>query len=194
MLPAISSNALNLCVWDENMRKSPKTKNSSIKALTIRQPFPELILRRRKPFEIRSWKTNYRGPLLIHSAMRVKSEFAKKLGLNPERLTTGAFVGVAVLSDVRPYSRADSRLLHARRAGGGWYPYLFSWVLKKPLRITNPIKAKGKLRLFTVSASVARLVKPYVRMLQIGSKKEASRHWIEVIYMRTILRRCIWQV
>ena len=28
-----------------NMRKSPKTKKPPIKALTIRQPFPELILR-----------------------------------------------------------------------------------------------------------------------------------------------------
>src|SRR5208282_5722536 len=97
-----------------NVRKSPNSKKSSIKALTIRQPFPELILRKRKHVEIRSWRTHYRGPLLIHAGMRMDSEFARELGLNPEKLTTSAFVGVAVLSDVRPYTRADSKLLKKR--------------------------------------------------------------------------------
>ena len=73
-----------------------------IRALTIRQPFPELIFRKRKPYEIRSWK--YRGPLLIHSATKVETDCARESGLNPELLTTSAFVGVAILSDVRPYT------------------------------------------------------------------------------------------
>ena len=140
------------------MRKSPNSKKSSIKALTIRQPFPELILRKRKHVEIRSWRTHYRGPLLIHAGMRMDSEFARELGLNPEKLTTSAFVGVAVLSDVRPYTRADSKLLKKRRAGGGWYPNLFSWVLTKPRRLSTPIKAKGRLGLFGVSRAVERLI------------------------------------
>jgi len=138
--------------------KSPKTKKPSIKALTIRQPWAELILRGRKPFELRSWKTHYRGPILIHSAMKVNSYFARELGLNPEKLITGAFVGVAVLSDVRPYTRADSKLLKERRAGGGWYPNLFSWVLTKPRRLSAPIKAKGRLGLFGVSRAVERRI------------------------------------
>jgi hypothetical protein len=66
--------------------KSNKTGGEAIRALTIRQPFPELILRKRKPFEIRSWTTNYRGPLLIHSAAKVKGECAKESAMrsNPE--------------------------------------------------------------------------------------------------------------
>ncbi len=140
------------------MRKSPNTKEPSIKALTIRQPWAELILRGRKPYELRSWKTNYRGPLLIHSAKRMDTEFARKLGLNPENLIAGALVGVAVLSDVRPYTREDSRLLKKRRAGSGWYPNLYSWVLTKPLRISPPIKAKGQLGLFSVSRAVERRI------------------------------------
>lgn len=156
--------------------KSSRAVGSTIRALTIRQPFPELILRRRKPYEIRSWKTNYRGPLLIHSAMKVKSEFATELGLSPEKLTTSAFVGVALLSDVRPYTREDSRLLKKRRAGGGWYPNLFSWVLKKPLRLARPIKAKGQLGLFAAPASVAKMMRPYTRRLPALPHKAASLH------------------
>jgi len=149
--------------------KSSKGKAgyTEIRALTIRQPFPELILRRRKPYEIRSWRTNYRGPLLIHSAAKIETDCARESGLKPETLMTSAFVGVAVLSDVRPYTRADSNLLNQKRAIGGWSPGQFSWVLKKPLRFARPIKATGKLGLFTVPSPVARLVRPYLRKLKI---------------------------
>jgi len=145
--------------------KSSKGKAGyrEIRALTIRQPFPELILRRRKPYEIRSWKTNYRGLLLIHSAAKVKTDCAEEAGLNADALMTSAFVGIAVLSDVRPYTRADSKLLNQRRAIGGWSPGQFSWVLKKPIRFARPIKANGKLGLFRVPPSVARLVQRYVK-------------------------------
>jgi activating signal cointegrator 1 len=149
------------------MSNSQKTRDGTrIRALTIRQPFPELILRRRKPCEIRSWRTNYRGPLLIHSAAKVKMDCAKESGLKAETLTTSAFVGVALLSDVRPYTRADSKLLNQKKAIGGWSPGQFSWVLEKPIRFARPIKAKGKLGLFRVPPSVARLVQRYVRRLK----------------------------
>jgi hypothetical protein len=118
-------------------------RNPPMKALTTRQPFAESILRGRKPFEIRCWRTHYTGPFLIHSGMRMDSELARELGLNPEKLPTSAFVGIAILSEVRPYAREDARLLTKRRAGEGWHPYLFSWVLKKPFRLPRPIKAKG---------------------------------------------------
>jgi ASCH domain-containing protein len=140
------------------MRQAANTKKPSIKALTIRQPFPELILRGRKPFEIRSWRTHYRGPLLIHAGMKIDSERARESGLNPEELTTSAFVGVAVLSDVRPYTREDAKLLKKNQAGGGWEPNLFSWVLKEPRRFPTPTKAKGRLGLFGVSRAVERRI------------------------------------
>ena len=95
--------------------KSPGTKKPRIKALTIRQPWAELILRGCKPYELRSWRTNYRGPLVIHAAMKIDVEDARRLGLNPEKLIVGAFVGVAILSDVRPYSREDARLLQKKK-------------------------------------------------------------------------------
>lgn len=34
-------------------------------ALTVRQPFAELIAQRRKRLELRCWSTEYRGPLII---------------------------------------------------------------------------------------------------------------------------------
>jgi ASCH domain len=137
--------------------KSSKAKNRSNKALTIRQPWAELILRGRKPFELRTWKTKYRGPVVIHAAAKIDAADARQLGLNPEKLITSAFVGVAVLSEVRPYTRDDAMLLKRRRAGFGWFPHNFSWVLKKPRRI-SPVRGKGQLGLFKVPKAVERRV------------------------------------
>src|SRR5437016_5390966 len=106
------------------MKRSKPTKANKppIKALTIRQPWAELILRGRKPFELRTWRTKYRGPLVIHAAAKVDAWDARHFGLNPEKLITSAFVGFVILSDVRPYTREDARLLKKRRAGYGWFP------------------------------------------------------------------------
>jgi hypothetical protein len=91
--------------------ESPKSTNGEVKALTIRQPWAELILRGRKPFELRTWRTKYRGPLVIHAAAKVDAWDARHFGLNPENLVTGAFVGFAILKDVRPYTRVSGKSL-----------------------------------------------------------------------------------
>jgi hypothetical protein len=119
--------------------KAPKTSKPPIK-VTIRQPRAELILRGRKPFELRTWRTKYRGPLVIHAASKIDVWEARHCGLNPENLITG--VGFAILADVRPYTRTDARLLKRRHAGFGWFPHNLSLVLKKPRRIPQS-KAKG---------------------------------------------------
>ena len=138
-------------------RRPSKPKKTPIKALTIRQPWAELILRGRKPYELRTWRTKYRGPLVIHAAAKVDKWDARHFGLDPESLVTSAFVGFAILSDVRPYTREDARLLRKRRAGHGWFPQNLAWVLRKPRRI-SPVKAKGQLSLFRVPKVVERRV------------------------------------
>lgn len=139
--------------------KALDERGQSARALTIRQPWAELILQGRKPFELRSWTTKYRGPLVIHSAGKVDAEDAIRLGLDPDKLVTGAFVGVALLTDVRRYTRRDASLLKKKRGNiGGWYPDLFSWVLTKPRRISNPIKAKGRLGLIKIPISILRRI------------------------------------
>ena len=43
-----------------------------MKALTIHQPYAELIRRGEKVIENRTWPTSYRGPLAIHAGGSVK--------------------------------------------------------------------------------------------------------------------------
>ncbi len=56
-----------------------------MKVLTIKQPFASLIVEGYKEYEFRTWKTKYRGPLLIHAGLGVDKEAMKryeKLNLN----------------------------------------------------------------------------------------------------------------
>ena len=40
-----------------------------MKALTIKEPWASLIVQGFKKYEFRSWKTNYRGKILIHAGL-----------------------------------------------------------------------------------------------------------------------------
>ncbi len=49
-----------------------------MKVLTIKQPFASLIAEGYKEYEFRTWKTKYRGPLLIHAGLGVDKEAMKR--------------------------------------------------------------------------------------------------------------------
>ncbi len=40
-----------------------------MKALTVKEPWASLIVQGFKKYEFRSWKTNYRGKVLIHAGL-----------------------------------------------------------------------------------------------------------------------------
>ena len=49
-----------------------------MKTITIKQPYATLISEKIKPYEFRSWKTNYRGDILIHAGKgKVEEEINK---------------------------------------------------------------------------------------------------------------------
>jgi hypothetical protein len=79
-------------------------KVSGMRALSIRQPWGSLIVKGYKDVENRTWRTSYRGPLLIHAALRLDPkgfEFAHSLGIDilPEDCPRGGIIGMAELVD-----------------------------------------------------------------------------------------------
>ena len=49
-----------------------------MKALTIKEPWATLIIDGYKKYEFRSWKTKYRGKILIHAGMSLEKDMLKK--------------------------------------------------------------------------------------------------------------------
>lgn len=119
-----------------------------MKALSIQPFYATLIALGEKIIELRSWKTDYRGWLLICSSRAVNK-------YERQSLVTGKAIAVAHLSDVRPYvdetDRGLSCLFDDETFSG------FAWVLDS-IHIIEPIPIKGQLRLFNVDIEVEDLV------------------------------------
>ena len=72
----------------------------NMKVLTIKQPWATLIIQGDKRFEFRSWKTKYRGELLIHAGKGIDKEAVKRLEKYlPKELPIGKILGKVTLVD-----------------------------------------------------------------------------------------------
>ena len=126
-----------------------------MKALTICQPYAELILREEKLIENRRWSTTYRGQLLIHAGKSRKwFEGVTDAGWPlPEECDFGAIVGWVNLIACATRGSLSYRFieLHHQQAHaeGPFY-----WVLKDAVRLVDPVPWRGNLGLFDVPESV----------------------------------------
>lgn len=113
-----------------------------MKTLSLKQPWAELILQKKKKIELRKWNTNFRGEFLIHSSKIPDKENMKKLGF--KKLLNGFIVGKANLLDVKKYKskKEFNKDKDKHLATINWGIYGF--ILDNVKRI-KPIPAKGKL-------------------------------------------------
>ena len=70
-----------------------------MKVLTIKQPWASLIIEGYKRFEFRSWKTNYRGELLIHAGKSIDKEAYERLKGYLKEMPLGKIIGKVELVD-----------------------------------------------------------------------------------------------
>jgi len=109
-----------------------------MRAITIRQPWAELILRGEKDVENRSWRTRHRGLLLIHAGLGADKVYFEEYDVRAD-VDRGAIIGVVELVECTKKRTSD---WHAR---GSW-----GWYLIRPRRFKKPIQMKGRLGLFEV--------------------------------------------
>ncbi len=115
------------------------SRSADHRALSVRQPWAYAILHLGKDVENRSWRTHFRGRLLIQVSLKVERAEALKLKLDPDDLPTGVLVGSVEIVDCIRNSK--SRWAERRQ----WH-----WVLRNPRVLTRPIPFKGKLRIMRV--------------------------------------------
>lgn len=118
-----------------------------MKALSLKQPFAELILEGRKKIELRKWNTHFRGEFFIHASRNPDKESMKRFGFTT--LPLGFLVGKAKLTDIKIYGNGEEhdndKNLHL--ATDFWGNHGF--ILENPVRI-EPIPFKGQLNFFDV--------------------------------------------
>src|SRR5258708_6594217 len=98
-----------------------RSKDKRARALSIRQPNAEAILRGIKKTEYRTGATNFRGRFLIYASrtrysLKYERQMMRKYGIRnvlPEALPRGVIVGSAILVDC---SKGNWHLKNPRRA------------------------------------------------------------------------------
>ena len=70
-----------------------------MKVLTIKEPWASLIVNGYKKYEFRSWKTKYRGKILIHAGMSLEKDAAKRFSEYNLEYYKGAIIGEATITD-----------------------------------------------------------------------------------------------
>ncbi|WP_166822603.1 ASCH domain-containing protein [Thalassoroseus pseudoceratinae] len=136
-------------------------KKQTVRVLSIRQPYADLILSGDKPVENRTWQTKHRGRLYIHaSRWHSKREQTEAMAAgHPGDGSTQAIIGYVDLTDI-----TESDLLLSFRRGcpdeirqfadtwdeDQWHhvcgPYC--WIFQNPVKIEPIEGVKGKLNLW----------------------------------------------
>jgi len=131
-----------------------------MKALTICQPYAELICLGEKRAENRAWATDHRGPLLIHAG-KSRRWLDTHDGPLPERMVFGAIVGRCELVGCVQYAFADRyrefRWLNAHPHASG----PLCWILEDVRRLERPIPYRGMPGLFEVDESEIEMADPW---------------------------------
>ena len=127
-----------------------------MKALSLKQPFAELIVSGKKAIELRTWNTKFRGKFFVHASGNTDFERCKIFGFNPDKMEKQAVVGNAELVSVVKYENRDELVKDKNKHLGvdfhSKYP-VYGFILKNPKRV-KPVKLKGTLGFFEVKQVV----------------------------------------
>ena len=114
-----------------------------MKALSLKQPFAELILQGKKTIELRKWNTKFRGDFLIHASLAPDEKAMKEFNFTD--LPLGCIVGKSTLVEVKIYKNekehSEDRNLHLATSYWGNYGF----ILNNIKRLEKPIPCKGSL-------------------------------------------------
>lgn len=124
-----------------------------MKVLTIREPFATLIKNKVKYIETRSWKTNYRGELYIHSGLaKLSKDIKERKNLselyNEDDLKYGYIICKCNLVDciymTDEFIKEEKEKNPNNFIAGRYEVGRYAWVLDD-IEPIKPIEAKGKL-------------------------------------------------
>ncbi|MBI2049069.1 MAG: ASCH domain-containing protein [Parcubacteria group bacterium] len=103
------------------------------KAISLKQPWANLVCSGKKTIETRKWNTKYRGDLVICSSQQPKIEpYGKAL----------CFVEV--------YHTEPMKKKHEKKACIKVYPRAWAWHLKNTRLLKKPVPIKGQLSIYEI--------------------------------------------
>ncbi|MEG1344840.1 MAG: ASCH domain-containing protein, partial [Clostridia bacterium] len=130
-------------------------KGDKMKALSIKPNFADSIACKQKTVEFRTWKTDYRGDILICSSSSGRNCFVR-----------GYAICVANLKSIEVYERKK----HFKQLYCDCSPSKpgYAWILDN-IRIIEPVPVKGKLHIYDVDIKI--------QYVNITNEDELIEYW-----------------
>ena len=122
-----------------------------MKVLTIKEPWASLIIEEYKKYEFRSWKTKYRGKILIHAGCSVEKDMMKRFSDYNINVNPGYIIGHATIVDcilVDEEFNKELRNIDPVVYGRSNHTETYAWKLENVVKYEKPIPCKGKLGLW----------------------------------------------
>lgn len=127
-----------------------------MKVLTIKEPWATLIINGYKKYEFRSWKTNYRGKILIHAGMNLEKDMLERFKDYNLEYEKGAIIGEAEIVDcILVDEKLNKELMNINPIVYGRSNHVekYAWKLENIKKYDKPIYIKGKLGLWNYEAN-----------------------------------------
>ena len=124
-----------------------------MKVITIKQPWASLIAKGYKEYEFRTWKTKYRGDILIHAGKGLDKEALKRFEKYNLEYPQGCIIAKAKITDCIPVDEKFLSIMISKNKDvyKGMKNYLdkngYGFKLEDVEEII-PIKINGKLSLW----------------------------------------------
>ena len=140
-----------------------------MKAISLTQPWAQLMADGRKHIETRSWDTRYRGWLAIAASKGwtvADRDCAEAFGYDPAILPRGAIVAIGRLHQTFRTGSSDQFTLvppgSEEEQYGNYEPDRYGWRFTEIRKLAQPVACKGALGLWTVPPDVAARVRELV--------------------------------
>lgn len=121
-----------------------------MKAISLWQPWATFLVHGLKKIETRSWSTKYRGPLLIHAALK------KLPGLGIQNLHRDGIIGTVDLIDCQEMNLFNLPS-KTEKQYGDYKPGRFMWITENPKAFKKIIPYKGSQRIFNIPDDVLKV-------------------------------------
>jgi hypothetical protein len=138
-----------------------------VKIISVRQPWAWLLFHG-KDIENRTWRTSYRGPLLIHASQAMEEDdfpmqrqWIETCGLvipDDSDLPRGAIVGSATLTDVHDWASPPYTGFvpgQVKYSPSPWFEGPYGFHMADAVEFAEPIPCRGQLGLRDISDALA---------------------------------------
>lgn len=123
-----------------------------MKVITLKQPWATLVSEGIKEYEFRSWKTNYRGKVLIHAGAGIdKKEMENFKDLNLKYPSKRIIAEVEIEDCLELDDMLNQKIISENNiAYGSKMRTGYAWKLKNAKKIKSTKEINGKLGLWNI--------------------------------------------